>query len=35
MVHYNRALCVHITEMEGDDHAGEMRKMRLLLESHL
>jgi sugar phosphate isomerase/epimerase len=35
MVHYNRALCVHITEMEGADHAGEMRKMRLLLESHL
>ncbi len=35
MVRYNRALCVHITPMEGVDHVGEMRKMRLLLESHL
>jgi sugar phosphate isomerase/epimerase len=35
LVQYNRALCVHITEMEGADHTGEMRKMRLLLESHL
>jgi sugar phosphate isomerase/epimerase len=35
MVGYNRALCVHITPMEGVDHVGEMRKMRLLLESHL
>ncbi len=35
MVHYNRALCVNITEMEGAEHTGEMRKMRLLLESHL
>lgn len=35
MAHYNRALCVHITEMEGAEHTGEMRKMRLLLESHL
>lgn len=34
-VHYNRALSVNITEMEGVDHAGEMRKMRLLLESLL
>ena len=35
MVRYNRALCVHIAPMEGTDHTGEMRKMRLLLESHL
>lgn len=35
MVKYNRALCVHVTPMEGVDHTGEMRKMRLLLESHL
>jgi hypothetical protein len=35
MVHYNRALCVHITPMDDVDHVGEMRKMRLLLESHL
>ncbi len=35
MVKYNRALCVHITPMDGVDHVGEMRKMRLLLESHL
>jgi len=35
MVHYNRALCVHIVPMDGVDHTGEMRKMRLLLESHL
>jgi len=35
MLHYNRALCVHIAPMEGVDHTGEMRKMRLLLESHL
>jgi sugar phosphate isomerase/epimerase len=35
MVHYNRALCVHITPSDDVDHAGEMRKMRLLLESHL
>jgi sugar phosphate isomerase/epimerase len=33
--HYNRALVVHISEMEGVDHAAEMRKMRLLLESML
>jgi len=33
--HYNRALVVNITEMEGVDHAAEMRKMRLLLESLL
>jgi sugar phosphate isomerase/epimerase len=35
MMKYNRALCVHVTPMEGVDHTGEMRKMRLLLESHL
>lgn len=34
-VHYNRALTVHISEMDGVDHAAEMRKMRLLLESML
>lgn len=34
-VHYNRALTVHISAMEGVDHAAEMRKMRLLLESML
>ncbi len=34
-VHYNRALVVHILPMEGVDHAAEMRKMRLLLESLL
>ena len=34
-VKYNRALVVHITEMEGTDHLAEMRKMRLLLESML
>ena len=32
---YNRALSVHICEMEGVDHSAEMRKMRLLLESLL
>ena len=31
-VHYSRALVVHVAEMEGVDHAAEMRKMRLLLE---
>ncbi len=35
LVKYNRALCVHITAMDGVDHRGEMRKMRLLLESLL
>jgi len=34
-VHYNRALTVLITEMPEVDHAAEMRKMRLLLESLL
>jgi sugar phosphate isomerase/epimerase len=32
---YNRALCVNITEQEGVDHVGELRKLRLLLESLL
>ncbi|MEX2185694.1 MAG: sugar phosphate isomerase/epimerase [Pirellulales bacterium] len=32
---YRRALVVNITPMEDVDHAGEMRKMRLLLESLL
>lgn len=32
---YRRALVVHITPMDDVDHAGEMRKMRLLLESLL
>jgi sugar phosphate isomerase/epimerase len=32
---YNRALTVHITEMPEVDHAAELRKMRLLLESLL
>ena len=32
---YARGLSVHITEMEGVDHMGELRKMRLLLESLL
>ncbi len=34
-VKYNRALVVHVTEMEGVDHIAELRKMRLLLESML
>jgi sugar phosphate isomerase/epimerase len=34
-VHYNRAFSVHITEMPEVDHAVEMRKMRMLLESLL
>jgi sugar phosphate isomerase/epimerase len=32
---YNRALVVHITEMDEVDHPAELRKMRLLLESML
>jgi sugar phosphate isomerase/epimerase len=32
---YDRALCVHITELPGVDHMVELRKMRLLLESLL
>jgi sugar phosphate isomerase/epimerase len=35
MVGYHRALSVHIQPMEDADHSGEMRKMRLLLESLL
>jgi sugar phosphate isomerase/epimerase len=34
-VKYHRALVVHIAEMENVDHAAELRKMRLLLESML
>lgn len=34
-VKYNRALNVNIAEVEGVDHAGELRKLRLLLESLL
>jgi sugar phosphate isomerase/epimerase len=32
---YNRALSVNIIEQEGVDHVGELRKLRLLLESLL
>jgi sugar phosphate isomerase/epimerase len=32
---YKRALSVNITEQEGVDHVGELRKLRLLLESLL
>ena len=32
---YNRALTVSIREQEGVDHVGELRKLRLLLESLL
>jgi sugar phosphate isomerase/epimerase len=34
-VRYNRALSVNITEMPEVDHVGELRKLRLLLESLL
>ncbi len=34
-IHYNRALTVDITSMEGVDHSAELRKLRLLLESLL
>jgi len=34
-VKYRRALSVHMTPLEGFDHAAEMRKIRLLLESLL
>lgn len=34
-VKYNRALCVNIREMPDVDHVGELRKLRLLLESLL
>ena len=32
---YSRALSVHVRPVEGIDHTGEMRKLRLLLESLL
>ncbi|MBN1854954.1 MAG: sugar phosphate isomerase/epimerase [Pirellulales bacterium] len=32
---YNRALSVHVAPMEGVDHHGELRKLRLLLDSSL
>lgn len=32
---YDRALCAHLDELPDVDHLGEMRKMRLLLESLL
>ncbi len=32
---YDRSLSVHMTDIEGVDHAAEMRKIRLLLESWL
>ena len=32
-VDYRRALCVDVTPVEGIDHASEMRKLRMLLES--
>ncbi|MHB0956418.1 MAG: sugar phosphate isomerase/epimerase family protein [Pirellulaceae bacterium] len=32
-VHYNRTLSVHLREIPDVEHMGEMRKMRLLLES--
>jgi len=34
-VKYQRALVVHMAELEGVDHPAELRKMRLLLESML
>lgn len=34
-VGYDRALSVHVTEMPDVEHVGELRKMRLLLESLL
>lgn len=34
-VGYDRALSVHMTPLEGFDHRGEMRKIRLLLDSLL
>ena len=32
---YDRALSVHLRPLDGVDYMGEMRKMRLLLESLL
>jgi sugar phosphate isomerase/epimerase len=34
-VHYNRSLCVEIVPMPGIDHASELRKIRMLLDSLL
>ena len=34
-VGYTRALCAHMPQLEGVDQVGELRKMRLLLESLL
>jgi sugar phosphate isomerase/epimerase len=34
-VKYNHALCENIREMPEDDHSGELRKLRLLLDSLL
>jgi sugar phosphate isomerase/epimerase len=34
-VQYHRALCVHIPPLDNVDHTGELRKMRLLLDSFL
>ncbi|MDA0661057.1 MAG: sugar phosphate isomerase/epimerase [Planctomycetota bacterium] len=34
-VHYNRALCVDIVPQDEVDHASEMRKLRMLLDSLL
>ncbi len=34
-VKYDRTLSVHVTPLEGVDHHGELRKLRLLLESLL
>jgi sugar phosphate isomerase/epimerase len=34
-VNYDRALSVHLLDIPGVEHAAEMRKMRLLLESLL
>lgn len=34
-VGFGRALSIHVGEMDGVEHVGEMRKMRLLLESLL
>jgi hypothetical protein len=32
---FSRALCAHMPPIEGVDQIGELRKMRLLLESLL
>ncbi len=33
LLHYNRAFSVNITKQDDIDHIGELRKLRLLLES--